>query len=66
MRNHEYNVPTTFLGKTLPLGNSREDKKARISYYIKDAVRLGLIFLVLDILNPKRVIIPIPLINSKS
>lgn len=64
IRNHEYDVPKTFLGKTLTLGNSKEDKIFRLKYYIKDAIKLGLVFLVLDILNPNRVIITIPVINS--
>lgn len=65
VRNHEYDVPKTFLGKALALGNSKEDKVFRIKYYIKDAIRLGLVFLILDILNPNRIIVPIPVINSK-
>lgn len=52
----EYHVPKTFFGKELPLGNSKESKRARMAYYIKDAIRLGAIFLVFDIMNPNRML----------
>lgn len=54
--NKEYHVPKTFFGNELPLGNSRESKSARMVYYIKDAIRLGAIFLVFDIMNPDRML----------
>ena len=65
IKNNEYDIPKTFFGKTLALGDSKADKKSRLVHYIKDAIRLGLVFLVLDILNPNRAIVPIPVINSK-
>lgn len=52
----EYHVPKTFFGKALPLGKSKESKRARMAYYIKDAMRLGAIFLVFDIMNPDRML----------
>ncbi len=52
----EYHVPKTFFGKELPLGNSKESKRVRMAYYIKDAVRIGAIFLVFDIMNPDRML----------
>ena len=58
----EYHVPKTFFGKELPLGNSKENKRARMAYYIKDAVRLAAIFLVFDIMNPDRIIFSTPAI----
>lgn len=56
----EYHVPKTFFGKELPLGDSKENKRARMAYYIKDAVRLAAIFLVFDIMNPNRMIFSTP------
>lgn len=52
----EYHVPKTIFGKELPLGKSKESKRARMAYYIKDAIRLGAIFLVFDIMNPDRML----------
>ena len=54
--NKEYHVPKTFLGRELPLGKSKENKRARMACYIKDAIRLGAIFLVFDIMNPDRML----------
>lgn len=62
--NREYNIPSTFFGTILPLGDSKKDKQDRLVYYIKDAIRLALVFLVLDIIIPNR-IVPISIINSK-
>lgn len=64
--NKEYNVPTTFFGKKLPLGKSKEDKKIRIIQYAKDALRLSIVFLIFDIMNPNRVLFSIPSIDSKT
>ena len=52
----EYHVPKTIFGKELPLGKSKQSKRARMAYYIKDAIRLGAIFLVFDIMNPDRML----------
>ena len=58
--NKEYDVPKTFTGKKLPLGDSKESTRARMAYYIKDAIRLAAIFLVFDIMNPDRMIFSTP------
>lgn len=63
--NKEYDIPRTFLGTTLSLSNSKEHKRFRLIHYAKDAIKLGLFFLVLDIMNPDRVIIPFPSRGSK-
>lgn len=63
--NKEYDVPKTFFGKKLPLGDSKESKRARIVYYIKDALRSSTIFLVFDIMNPDRLAFSIPSIDWK-
>lgn len=63
--NKEYKVPTTFLGKKLPLGDSKADKKSRLKYYIVDAFRLSTIFLIFDIMAPNRLIFSIPWIGWK-
>lgn len=63
--NKEYDVPTTYYGKIIPLGNSKKDKKARVIYYGKKALRITIIFFILDVINPNRVIFSIASVNSK-
>ena len=65
MTNKEYDVPKTIFGKRLPLGDSRESKKARIIYYTKDALRLASVFIIIDIMNPDRLTFSIPSIDWK-
>ena len=65
INNKEYDVPKTFTGKKLPLGDSRESKKARMIYYIKDALRLATVFIIIDIMNPDRLTFSIPSIDRK-
>lgn len=63
--NREYKVPTTVLGKRLPLGNTKLDKRSRMIYYFKDAFRLSTFFLILDIINPDRLTFLIPSLDWK-
>lgn len=63
--NKEYDVPKTIFGKRLSLGDSKKSKKTRIIYYIKDALILTTVFLVLDIMNPDRLTFSIPSIDWK-
>lgn len=45
----EYSLPKSFLGKTLPIGKSRKEKRLRYLAYIYDAIFLTIIFLIIDI-----------------
>lgn len=63
--NKEYDVPKTIFGKRLPLGDSKESKKVRIIYYIKDALRLATVFIIIDIMNPDRLTFSIASIDWK-
>lgn len=62
----EYDTPTTFSGKSLPLGDCKKDKNSRLIHYIKDGIKLTLVFLIFDIMNPNRLIVSIPLVGLKS
>jgi len=63
--NKEYNVPKTISGKILPIGNSKEAKKSRLTYYVRDSIPITIIFSIFDIMAPDRLIIPVPLMGSK-
>lgn len=61
----EYRLPKTITGKILPVENSKEDKIARIIYYVRDSLRLTIIFLFFTIATG-RIIVPISLMGSKT
>lgn len=54
----EYDIPTTFTGKPLPTGFTREEKIARIKYYIMDAFKAAAIFFIFDIKIRKEILFP--------
>lgn len=53
----EYDLPKTFTGKILPIGNSKKDKRTRYKNYFLDAFRLSIIFLGIDLLRKEPIIL---------
>lgn len=43
IENKVYDIPTTISGKSLPTGNSKEDKKARLFYYIRNSLSFAVL-----------------------
>lgn len=43
-----YDIPTTISGKVLPTGSSQVDKRARLSYYIKDTLRFTVVWTIFE------------------
>lgn len=60
----EYNLPKTFFGRILPIGNSKEDKRSRYGNYILDSLITTIIFLPINIIS-RRTIAPLPLLSSE-
>lgn len=54
--NKEYDLPKTMTGKVIPIANSKEAKRERLGFYIRDALRFSIFFLVIDILAPERLL----------
>jgi hypothetical protein len=44
--NKTYDIPSTISGKVLPTGSSKEEKRGRIIYYIKDSLKFSIIFII--------------------
>lgn len=45
----EFILPTTWNGKSISPKNTEKDKKGRLIHYAKNAIRLSIIFLIIDI-----------------
>src|SRR5699024_1500709 len=43
-----YNIPTRIGGRPLPTGTSKEDKKARLLYYIKDSLSFAILLTIFN------------------
>lgn len=46
--NRSYNIPSTIGGKQLPTGDSQEDKRTRIFYYIRDSLSFALLMTLIN------------------
>lgn len=62
--NKEYDVPTTFLGKALPTGNSKKEKISRTINYMANGFKLGIVFSIFDYVSGTD-IVSLPGIESK-
>lgn len=50
MITRNYDIPTTISGKQLSTGSTREDKRVRLSYYLKDTLRFTIVWTTFDYL----------------